>query len=242
MPSGDQFGALVFPAPEPETGFPAGDPGLGYLVAFLKAAVNADCGALWESICPGRGTASSPVLYTFTHDPRKLFDELRLPALYVWRGKSTRARVGDDLYRRTTKVRVAWIHEPAQDEHLILRDPAMNAISDAIDIAISNDRHPSWVVTDDADPVAADRGSSLSAWCEFSRCQPTGDEPQELMFQRIEEAAPLPYYGFAMDIEIDEYPSRNPAGIQAAKLNATTTTNDGWVTKPVEDVPDAPGD
>jgi hypothetical protein len=226
MPAGDQFGAVTFPVPVPAAGTVAGDPALGYLLAFLRASVNAACGEMWESICPGRVEPRSPIPFTFAHDPKKLFDDSRLPALYCWRGKSKRTRVADDLYRRTTDIQIVWINEPGQEEHtVVIRDPAMNAISDAIDNAITGDRDPAWIVAGDADPLAAIHGSSLLDRCDFSRCQPVDDGPQELLFQRIEEAAPLPYYGFVMTVEVDEYQSKYATGIYPSKLNASAATN-----------------
>lgn len=239
MPSGDTFGALTFPIEQTySSGTPAGDPALGHLAAFLKAAVNADCGELWEEISPNRQAAQSPVLFTFTRDPRRLFEENRLPALYVWRGKSTRARVADELWKRTTKIQLTWIFEPRSEDHMTQCGPFVNAIANAIDNAITGDRHPAWSVTGDTDPLSETRGSSMSAACGFSRAQPTGDEPQELLFQRVDDAQPLPYYGINLEIEVDEYEQKGATGAPA-KLNATLTTNDGTSTKAVEDVPDA---
>jgi hypothetical protein len=224
--AGDSLGATGFPVPEPTDGSVAGDPALGYVLAFLKSAVNSACGDMWEVICPGRTETCSPILFTFARDPQKLFEDNRLPALYAWRGKSNRSRYGDDLYRRTSEIKLAWVNEPGQEDHLVTRDPAMNAIANAIDVALTGDRDPSWTIKGDSDPLAQLRGSSLSGACGFSRCQPTNDAPQELMFQRIEEAAPLPYYGFAMTVEVDEYQDKYGSWARyPARLNATQSTN-----------------
>lgn len=224
MSDGDQYGALVVPIDPVDALAVAGDPALGFVLEFLKASVNSDCGIAWDSVCIGR----KPIEFTFAHDPKKLFDESRLPAIYVWRGKSRRSRLADDLYMRTSLLQIAWIQEPGEEELTIgRRDSMMNAIANAIDNAITGDRHSSWFLTGDADPIAALRGSSISDACGFSRFQPSNDGPQELLFQRVEEAAPLPYYGFVMEVECDEYQTKALQTKTPSKLVATISTNDG---------------
>ena len=221
----DTIGAQSFPLGRPVPNETHGDPALGHLVEFLMGSVNAACGRKWDAqgVSPGRKV----VAFAFTHDPKKLFEENRLPAIYAWRSKSVRSRAADELRKKTTTIKIAWIGEGASESQLIARDTMMNAIADAIDRAISKGRDPTWRIDGDTDPLATRRGSSLVDICGWSRAQPTDDAPQELMFQRIEEAAALPYYGFDMGVDVDEYQENEDADRFAypAALDAAVSTN-----------------
>jgi hypothetical protein len=241
----DTFGAQSFPLAAPTAGMPAGDVALGYLGQFLKAAINASCDRMWghRGVCPGRHTVEK----IHRHDPQKLFNESKLPCLHIWRGKATRSRFADNLCKKTTRIELAWINEASQEEHLIAREPAMNAIADAIDMAVANDRVPQWIVTGDTDPLTLGNGSSLSHYCNFSRCQVVDDEPRSMTFQRIEEAQALPYYGFVMGLEVDEYQSYDVSlrghtprldASQAANTTITVATIDESAAQQIQwDVP-----
>lgn len=221
----DTIGPQTFPLGSPEPLKTSGDPALGYLAQYLQLAVNAACDSMWggDGVCPGRQTVG----HVFMHDPKKLFEENRLPALYIWRGKSTRSRMADEMRKKTSSIQIAWINESASEDHLVARDNMMNAIADAIDMVISKDRDPEWKMPGDTDPLTVRRGSSLSKYCGWSRSQPSDDTPQELLFQRIEEAAPLPYYGFVMSVEVDEYQDHddNDRFAYAPKLDAGIRAN-----------------
>ena len=219
----DGFGDEKLPYARPtDDTLPVGDPALGYLGQYLQAAVNAACEAIWDNLaCPGRQT----VKHLFFHDPKKLFDDLRLPAFYAWRGKATRKRVADDLYLKTTTIELAWIGEGAQEETLLTRDPVMNAIADAVDVALRNDSDRAWTLPGETDPVALINGTSISDACGFSRLVPTEQAAQEFIFQRIEDATPTPYYGFTIAVEADEYMAAKAKSAIPSKLNAKLSTN-----------------
>lgn len=220
----DSSGALTFPLVATRDGQIAGDPALGYLGEFLRVSLNQRCNGMWNSpgVCPGRDTVAN----VFQHDPKKLFDELRLPALYLWRGKSTHERIADELFKRSSDIYLAWIFEGAAEAHLVKRSPFLNAVAAAMQLALIVDRHPLWLVDGDTDPKAATHGSSITGYCGWSRLQAAEDEPQEFIFQRIEPSVPLPYYGFQMRATADEYPAPDlvsPA--TQAKLDAAQAAN-----------------
>jgi hypothetical protein len=228
------FGSQPLPYPPTVDGFPIGDPALGYLGQYLQQTVNAACEQIWDNeACPGRSTIN----HVFYDDPQTLFDDFRLPAIYIWRGKSHNERRADDLYLRTTTIEIAWIGEGAQEEIDGDRSPAKAAIAKAICSALYADCDPSWLVNGETSPLALLQGSSLSDACGFSRVSPNEESPQSFVFQRIEGAAPLPYYGFTMNIEVDEYWSRANTTRKPAKLNASSTTNAATAVVIHEDVP-----
>jgi hypothetical protein len=229
----EAFGNQTTPYPSTVDGFPVGDEALGLLGQFIRAGVNRICQAIWTNeTCPGRQTID----HVFYHDPKKLFEENRLPALYIWRGKHSHSRLGDDLYKITSTIEIAWIAEGAQEHHLVLRDPAMNAIAKAIESIIDYDSDPAWINTGDTGALAAVVGSSISAACGFSRIMPTEEAPQEFIFQKIEDAQPLPYYGFTMAVEVDESMTLANRTRYPSKLNATGSPNGAPSIKFVEDV------
>jgi hypothetical protein len=205
-----------------------GDPALGYLGEFLAAGLNAISFANWDSVCPSRDEERQPARHVFYHDPKESFEENRLPAIYLWRRKSKPVRVADDLYRETWDIHVAWIMEGASETHRRLRLTMMKELSTAIYRLVIADRIPQWRHPDDVTAFDVRRGSSVSNRCGFSRLQPSSIEAVELLFQRMEESAPEPYYGFELVLEADEYPEAAALYQRVpAKLNATESTNDG---------------
>lgn len=205
-----------------------GDPALGYLGEFLAAGINAACFDDWDSVCPGNADYRLPAKHVFYHDPKSFFEENHLPAIYLWREKETAVRVGDDLYRETWIIHVAWIMEGAQEEHRRLRMPMLKQLSTTIYDLINADRIPQWRHPLDVTAFDLRRGSSISNRCGFSRLQKAGTEAKELLFQRIEEAQPEPYFGFELTLEADEYPEPSMLYQRVpAKLNATESTNEG---------------
>ena len=220
----DTLGIQSFPASAPATGQPAGDVALGYLLEFLKASVNAACDGMWsaQGVCPGRHTID----FTFHHDPRKLFEEGRLPALYAWRGKRRSEKAADNLWKQVSTIELAWVAEGAEEDHMVARDSAMWAIAGAIDVSLRRDRTPTWIVTGDTDVISVYRGSSLTHHCNWSQCEPAESSPEEFKFERIDgSSAPLPYYGFTTSLTVDEYVELGVNAYPIA-LNAAAETNE----------------
>jgi hypothetical protein len=217
----DGYGAQTIPV-QCDTNETVGDPSLGYIGKYLQAVLNDATGQAWsQNLCPNRNAVD----FCFAHDPQLLFDESRLPALYVWRGKAAHSRKGDDLFLATTQIKIAWITESAQEEIAVSRSPMMTAMSNAIAVAINEDRDPAWILPSEVDPLALLKGTSISDVCGFSRFVPADSDPEEFVFQKIEDAQPLPYYGFVMTVEADEYYSPGNRTRKPTKLNATASTN-----------------
>jgi hypothetical protein len=155
----DVFGVLSLPAAAPGTGVAAGDPALTLVAAYLKAAVNRMAGTAWAAVCPGR----LPIEHAFINDPVTQFDEERLPAVYLWRTEIDTEQFNDDTTRHTSQVALWWITEPAQNDHLVLREPVMNLMGAAISAALRKARDPAWVVAGDMEALAATQGSLVRA-------------------------------------------------------------------------------
>jgi hypothetical protein len=159
----DTLGLLTLPAPAPVGTAAVGDPALSTLGAFLQAALNRLLAPAWATVCPGR----DPVEFVYCHDPQTLFDEERLPALYMWRRSWDPEQADDGRIKRTSLIAIWWITEPGSSELLAKRDPIMNAADAAIALALRRGRDPSWIVAGDTDPMAATMGSLLVAQAGF---------------------------------------------------------------------------
>lgn len=169
----EALAALSFPVaaptvwPPPDRSIAIGDPALVYVGSFLATVLQADCGAAWLTMDPGRGEVvggvdgtrhgSGPVRRVFYSDPRLgFFEPVDLPALFVYRAeKATRVRAAADFYRRQWTLGVTWfpprIEESTQRREV---DAFFNAISASLFRAVTFARHPSWVLASEAaDPL-----------------------------------------------------------------------------------------
>lgn len=204
----NQIGAQSIPFAAPDGSLPAGDAALGYLGQFLQAAINRACRDLWGAVCPGRET----VAHVFYRDPTKLFEEERLPALYLWRGKRSRSKVADGMGTKHSRIEVAWITEPAQEEHMIERDTVSNAVFDAVDEALMIQRTPEWVVPNDTDAQASTMGSLINRYTGADTIELAEAAAKSLTFESIDgDGRPLPYYGFAFSIDVTERLELDPS-------------------------------
>lgn len=226
-------GAQSIPFPVAVPGFAPGDPALTYLGQFLQAAINASVGTLWGSsgVCPGRDV----VAHVFWHDPTQGggFDESRLPALYIWRGRRPARRTAADIRTATSRIDVGWIMEPSQEEHYRARAPMFNAIMVAIEDALATMRCKSWIVPGDTDPAAATSGSMLLTWTGFESITLGDTAPRAFDFGRVDgDSRPLPFYGFSTSLDVVENHSvsladRAPAAVQM-DITANNTVHYAW--------------
>jgi hypothetical protein len=157
----DIFGSMTVPTVAPVTGELVGFPELGLFADFCKTVLPVDAGESWEAIAPDVPI----VVNVYTHDPKLLFDDSKLPALYIWPGQSNFERLYDGVCVTRTTLEFLWVMEPAQEETLALRQPAQSMVARLLSEELYQERHASWKVTGDTDPFAADWGSSLSAYC-----------------------------------------------------------------------------
>jgi hypothetical protein len=224
----DTFGALSFPLVAPAAGTPPGDPALGVVASYLTAALNAQCGAAWDvrGVCPGRQVVEK----SFTHDPKRLFDDSKLPALYVWGTKSQPEVMAADLIQDTRTINIFWCMEGAQEEHQIKRSSMFNAVAKTIQRALRNGREPSWVVVGDTETYAATEGSLYMIHAGFSRVVRGAAQPQELEIYILDgEGKPIPFSGLATSMEVVEFIVDDPnlgtydAAVDVNITNAAST-------------------
>lgn len=199
----DAFGAIQFPVAAPVGTAAPGDPALSYVASFLASALNAQCGAMWRTsgVCPGRQVVEK----TFTHDPKKLFDDSHLPSLYVWEAQSMAEFLCSDILEDKRKLNIFWVMEPAEDDIQAHRSSVVNAIGKTIQRAIHYGRDTSWIVTGDTDPIAATEGSLFMYWAGLTRITRAVATPQELeLVVNGDRGRPVAFPGLALSIDVRE--------------------------------------
>lgn len=146
----DLYGLTTFPVTAPGTGEAVGDGALDVLLAFFKAAVNADAATAWDPREPGR----PPVLSTFAHNPEQSFNDNTLPALFLWRsGRGQVSQTADGWFVQTSQLTLTWVMQSTTQAKAIVRTPFANALDKVLARAIHYGRHPAYVVDSDrADP------------------------------------------------------------------------------------------
>lgn len=204
-------------------GFPAGDVGLGHFGFFLRAAINRALASAFDGVCPNR----EAVRALYFHNPAQLFQENHLPALFVWRGKSKRSRLAADIRQGTSTIEVGWISEPAQESHMVLREPIAKAVLDAVDEACFLKRCPSYVVVGDTESLASTRGSLITTFAGFSTIEMGDGDPKVFDFGRVDgDGKPLPYYGFTFGVDVTEQLTIDPSVYNSpASIHETNTVN-----------------
>lgn len=151
---------IVYP-PDERTRAP-GDPALELVGSFAATVLQANVGAAWERLSPGKPdllssvdasragtTAARRVLFD---DPRRgYFNEADLPALFVYRGATTPGQWFTlDCQRRRGQILLTLVLPPTTvDQQLRERATMANAFSAALHDAFQRRRHPSWVVDGD---------------------------------------------------------------------------------------------
>lgn len=170
----DAVGTLSLPVAAPtvspvdERTLAPGDPALVQLGSFAATVLQADCGAAWEALDPGRPEqpgaidgvrhGKNVVRRVWFSDPRLgYFEPAELPGLFVFRaGKATHVRFKADVYRRAWPLMIAWLPPKAEtDPQRRERDTFANAVVASLQRAIVFGRHRSWVRDED---LAADTG------------------------------------------------------------------------------------
>lgn len=150
----DQNGGLELPAPTDDT--PVGDPALGHLGGFLRAAINRYCATAWAALRPRSGDDALPVRAVFTHDPEAAsFNDRDLPALFVWRQRTRFGQRDLDYLDGTSTVRALWVYPPEPQAKHVPRRPFAHAVASAVRVALGLGRIPEWAATGDTDPTAA---------------------------------------------------------------------------------------
>lgn len=148
------YGELAIPVGITE---PGGDPTLAKLGAFLRAVINADCGAAFDALKLHSSMATEvPVANVFTIDPRRyVFNDQDLPALFVYREESRHEWTDQDHRTATTTVKVMYLFPHDPYHQVADRLPFANAIVKVSDAALVQGRHPAWIDAGDTDPFAA---------------------------------------------------------------------------------------
>lgn len=164
----DLIGALSLPVAAPDVWPPTdrtlapGDPALVPLGSFLATALQADCGAAWEKLDPGRRDqplaidgarlGTGVVRRVWFQDPRLgYFAPEDLPGLFVYRTtKADYKRFKADEYRRTWPIAVTWLPPRAEaDPQRRQRDTFAHAIAASLHRNILFGRHRAWVLDSD---------------------------------------------------------------------------------------------
>lgn len=166
----DSVGALPLPAPAPTVWPPLdrslapGDPALLHLASFAATVLQADVGAAWAVLDPGRPDqplavdgvrlGTGPVRRCWFSDPREgYFAPEDLPGLFVYRSGANATefeRWSADNYHRNSRIAIAWIPPQAEeDAKRRLRDPFFNAASAALHRAFVFRRHAAWIRDED---------------------------------------------------------------------------------------------
>ncbi len=181
----DAIGTLSLPVAAPvvhpphERTLAPGDPALVQIGSFAATALQADCGAAWEALDPGRPDqplavdgarlGTGVVRRVWYQDPRLgYFEPAELPGLFVFRApKADYKRFAADQYRRAWPIQIAWLPPRAEaDPQRRERDTFANAVAASLDRNIRFGRHRAWVLDSDlaaptgllADPVATSTG------------------------------------------------------------------------------------
>lgn len=220
----DSIGALQLPATD-EQGV-GGDPLLEAFGAFLGSYINSVLTAEWARVAPGSGL---PVKHVITASvERAIFDDGRLPALFVYRQEDDSERIADELFQVTTRLHAVWV-PPLSDTGLReRRAPMGNAVAKAIKHVLRLGRHPKWVALGDTDPSAAELGSVLMDRAGLS------EEPRALktMFDpnvkvKVEGVAPIEFDATLVIIQCVELSEFDPALRGVPEAMTTTVTQGG---------------
>jgi hypothetical protein len=198
----DVFGLTQLPVQSPAASTDVvSDMLLQRLGAFLQAAFNRMGSTAWAVRCPGR----TVVDHVFYHDPKVLFEENRLPALYLWSGDSAREQAADDVLKDTRTIHIYWVTEPGQEEHIIGRAPFQNAVNKMLITALHRERDPAWVVSGDTDPLAATQGSFLPTWLGYNSITRGASKELELILgDKDGDGRSKIYYGIATSVVVEE--------------------------------------
>jgi hypothetical protein len=124
------------------------DPLTHYIGLYLQAVANADAGAEYNSLSPGK----KPVEFVITHDPERLgLNEKELPALYVFRDElRDHDQIGEDRRHEVTKLVALWIPRAVPTEKERTRSGFhFTKLSKTWDAACAVGRHPAFHVPGD---------------------------------------------------------------------------------------------
>lgn len=228
----DTYGSEQIPIEPASPGGPSpnvtGDALLGWLGAFLRAVLNTNALAAWQSIA---GDSAQPVVSVFLFNPHETaFNKERLPALFLWRSEDPDRYeyMAEDIRAHDTVVHVMWIPPAVGDpERRTKRSGFLNAIKKLADVAISEGRDPAWVVDGDADTQAADHGSSLLDFCGAERVEMKSSRVTPLQIDLGKEGRQK-YPALIIDLDVRELLAED---IEAhyppnEKLTATFTSPD----------------
>jgi hypothetical protein len=180
-----------------------GDIALQRLGEFLRAAINRMGNTAWRT----RGSTTGNVVeHVFCRNPARLFDESRLPALYLWRASSNRRREADDVLKVVSTIRIYWVSEPAQAESDTVREPFEYAVDRMIAKALYRERDSAWVVAGDTDPLAATQGSFLPTWLGYNWAL-KGDANELSLVATVTDgdgSRNAEFFGLATSVELEE--------------------------------------
>lgn len=208
----DQYGATTLPAGLVEDFV---DPLPYYLAHYLRAVLNAQLGAAWASIAPGRDLIRN----VYTADPAEvLFNASALPALFVWRPSSvhTSEKLADDFHVTTSDVRMFWLQghdsSPKRERRMQFAGP----LSKGVHAAMLEGRHSSWIVNGDTDTTATTRGSLLMTWAGLIRPPEVRSETLPVTMQ-VDEGEPVTYQAVVFTIRCTERLTRSVVDRSALK-------------------------
>jgi hypothetical protein len=207
----DAIGLTTVPVPAPAAATDVvGDMGLQRIGAFLQAAINRMGNTAWRT--RGGGATRNVVEHVFYNNPELLFDDQRLPALYLWRSTYRPQRFTDGDIKITSRVTLYWIREPAQPEIEAVRAPFEHSVNLMIERALFRERDAAWVVSGDTDALAATQGSHLPTWIGASQILKA--EGNELALTKVISDAdgerPTTFYGLATGLDVEEYSVWDP--------------------------------
>ena len=234
----DLFGLTELPVQVPAAATDVvSDPLLQYLGDFVKAALNRIGNDAWHERAPGRNVVD----FVFYHNPQDLFDESRLPAIYLWESSSAQVQNADDVLTQARTLSLYWVAEPAQEAIQMARLPFRNAIGKALMSILKRQRDPAWIVAGDTDTLAPIQGSYLATYCGYNKLARGPARELSLDVRIVDgDGNRMLFQGVATELAVEEIVTfSNEPFTESSALDATITSNGaeiGWVYDPSDDL------
>lgn len=229
----DAIGSTTIPLVAPSAGQASGDPLLSYTASFVQAIANAYCLTAWQSLRPSTLPVKTAIVFDPTRKRSFFFDDAWLPAIFVWRQKTSKRRqVAQDIRVKYGTIGMLWVPPIAQTDRpdLAARAPFGNGLFDTIDDYFEIGRDPVWTIAGDTNPSAGDvttYGSSFPFWAGFRRMYLDTSEPIEIDIARSDESART-YDAWMATFHVEEQLTiGNRATQKTGSLDAQILTPDG---------------
>lgn len=223
----DTYGAEQLPSADAlvsdKRGRRAPDRALDAIAAYLKAVLPERLGALWAQVAPGEVL----IRETFTARPQDcLVTQAQLPALFIWRGRSTKTREAEDYLTSSTQLGLMWLlwwQDPLKRERYL---PMQGIVAKAIHETLARGRHPAWVVRGDTTPGAATRGSVLVQQAGLLEpIREIQDDFVDVSLDPDNSGVPVRYKALSLTIPIVERMTRDPELFTVPSISTSDSDN-----------------